>query len=135
MGQIIQGSVNIWYESLIKSTLTPPNYIFGIAWSILYLLIAISGWIIWRAKKTPRINIIRKSFIVQAFLNWSWTPLFFYYHLILSSFVCLVFISVFSLHVILKSIRTLPVVALLFIPYFLWLAYATYLSYQMWLLN
>ncbi|QGP57164.1 TspO/MBR family protein (plasmid) [Piscirickettsia salmonis] len=135
MSQITKLNVDTWYQALQKSPLTPPNYVFGIAWTILYAMIAINGWLIWNQKKSETLTIIKKSFIIQLILNWAWTPLFFYCHFVLSSFVCLVFISIFTLHIIIKSISIKTLISALFVPYLIWLVFATYLNYQIWLLN
>ena len=50
IGYLTQGNIDQWYSDLIKSSLTPPNYMFGIVWSVLYVLIATAGWLIWEKK-------------------------------------------------------------------------------------
>ena len=50
LGNLTKSSVDTWYQALNRSPLTPPDYIFGVAWSILYAMIAVSGWLIWEEK-------------------------------------------------------------------------------------
>ena len=73
--------MNIWYKTLNRSTLTPPGYVFGITWTILYSMIGLCGWIIWSQRPTQKLISLKSLYLLQLFLNWTWTPLFFKYHL------------------------------------------------------
>lgn len=128
IGNLTKGGMDVWYLSLNKSPLTPAGYVFGIAWTILYAVIGITGWLIWRSR-SAHVRSIKIVYIAQLFLNWSWTPLFFTYHLIGVSFVCITLIALLVSFIILKAYKTLPIVSLLFVPYLLWLLYATYLNF------
>lgn len=135
LGQLTKISVDVWYMTLNRSPLTPPNYTFGIAWSILYVMIAISGWLIWQSDCFPELNLIKRVYVSQLFLNWSWTPLFFTYHLtgLALMFISLIIICVAFL--ILKSYAKLKSTALLLTPYFIWLLFAAYLNFYIWQYN
>ena len=89
IGASTKSSVDTWYKTLNRSPLNPPNYLFGVAWSALYAMIAISGWIIWCSDSFTGLKTIKKLYISQLILNWSWAPLFFSYHLIGVSLICL----------------------------------------------
>ena len=60
IGSLTKSSIDTWYQTLTRSPLTPPDYVFGIAWSILYAMIAVSGWLIWGAKPCSNVNLIKK---------------------------------------------------------------------------
>jgi tryptophan-rich sensory protein len=66
-----------WYGQLIKSSLTPPGYYFGIIWPILYISLAILGWKLHRERE----KTILKWYWTGMFLNWLWSPVFFTWHL------------------------------------------------------
>lgn len=119
--------IDSWYQNLNKSSLTPPGYVFGIAWTILYILMSISVWIIWNKEK--KITLPIQLYIIQLILNFAWSPLFFKYHCINESLFLLLFIwmLVFIMIDIFYSID--KIAALLLVPYLIWLSFAFYLNY------
>lgn len=119
--------IDSWYQNLNKSSLTPPGYVFGIAWTILYILMSISVWIIWNKEK--KISFPIQLYIIQLILNFAWSPLFFKYHCINESLFLLSFIwmSVFIMIDIFYSID--KIAGLLLVPYLIWLSFAYYLNY------
>ncbi len=135
IGTLTKSSVDAWYAPLNRSHLTPPNYLFGIVWSILYTTIGTSGWMIWRSNYFSELSVIKKLYSIQLFLNWSWTPLFFIYHLTSIALICLFLIVTVVAFIIFKTYRPLTTVSLLFIPYLFWLLFATYLNYYIWRYN
>lgn len=135
IGSINKSSIDSWYVTLNQSSLTPPNYFFGIAWSILYSMIAISGWLIWRSETFSRLKIIKILYAIQLILNWSWTPLFFTYHLTGISLLCIILIIVLITSLIIVSYQKLFTSSLLLIPYLLWSVFAAYLNLYIWLYN
>ena len=134
IGNITKSSVNDWYVVLNKSILTPPSYMFGVVWSILYIMIASSGWLIWQKKEH---GFVKSLFLLQILLNWLWTPLFFGLNLILASLVCLlclVFILNFLIFKLLQQdIKSKP--AILLLPYSIWSLFALYLNFYIWVYN
>ena len=135
IGNSTKNNIDSWYNTLDRSSLTPPSYIFSIVWTILYTLIAISGWIIWKAIPDKKIKAIKKIYISQLILNWSWTPLFFTCQLTGLSLLCVNSIILLVAMLIFKSYKTLKTVSLLLLPYLLWLMLASYLNFYIWLYN
>ena len=135
IGLLTKESVDSWYITLNRSPLTPPNYLFGIVWSILYTMIAASGWLIWQAKELAASHIVKKSYIIQLLLNWSWMPLFFYYQLTGTSLACMSAIIILVGFIIIKTYNRLRLASLLLIPYFLWLLFASHLNFYIWAYN
>lgn len=123
-----------WYEGLVKAPWTPPNWLFGPVWSVLYVAIAIAGWLVWRAGSDRR-TIPLVLWAAQLVLNAAWSWLFFGMHrpdlalldIILLLAVIFAFIS--------RSRRVSPTASWLFVPYALWIAYATTLNLYVWLYN
>lgn len=133
LGLITKQNINsIWYQTLHKSPITPPNYVFGIVWTILYMVLGICGWYIWQATNLKNIYLLKSLFTIQLLLNWSWTPLFFSLHLTGISLSCIIAILIIVFVIIAKSYNTLRVVSLLLIPYATWLSLATYLNFYIW---
>lgn len=132
IGSLTKPEINTWYSTLSRSTLTPPNYVFPIAWTILYAIIGAVGWIIWRNKSFPQLIIIKALYILQIILNWSWTPLFFHYHLVGLSLLILGCINILVGTLICLAYHKIRSVSLLMIPYLFWILFASYLNFYIW---
>lgn len=135
IGHLTKTEINTWYKTLNLSPLTPPNYIFPIAWTILYIMIATFGWLIYSQKPSPQLAIIKKLFLAQLILNWIWTPLFFTLHLTGASLLCLLAIDSLVIVIIHLSCKQIKLTTLLLIPYLFWIIFATYLNFYVWWSN
>jgi tryptophan-rich sensory protein len=135
IGSLTKTEINSWYNMLIRSPLTPENYVFPIAWTILYAMLGSCGWLIWRKQPFPELNIIKSLYVLGLILNWSWTPLFFYYNLTLFSLIVLVAMDIMVGWIIYLTYTTIRTVSLLMIPYLLWILFASYLNLYIWLYN
>jgi len=135
IGSLTKPEISTWYSTLNRSTLTPPNYVFPIAWTILYGIIGVCGWLIWRASSFPKLSIIKTLYVAQLILNWSWTPLFFHYHLTGLSLVVLVAMDVLVCALICIAYQRMRAVSLLMIPYLSWILFASYLNFYIWQYN
>ena len=131
-----QESITNWYGRLIKPFFTPPNWIFGPVWTVLYLLMAISFFIIWsKGINYPKVKQAIVLFVVQLVLNAAWTPLFFGFHLILPAFIE-IFLLWFAILVTLYVFKRISFyAAVLLIPYVTWVGFAVILNGSIWYLN
>lgn len=121
-----------WYVFINKSALTPPGYVFGVVWPILYCLLAIAGYLLWRYQASFRAKAL---YIVQMLLNWSWTTLFFGWHFVtLSWFVIAVMIMLVMLLMI-ETYKKVPLITWLLLPYLGWISFAWYLNFYIWIYN
>lgn len=118
--------MNLWYEQLNKSSLTPPNCLFSPVWSFLYLLIGISI-INYLSGEFTKIGIL--LFIIQLILNFIWTPVFFGQKDIKLAFFILINLVIFVLFTINEFMKTNQFAGYLLVPYFIWLLLALYLNY------
>ena len=131
-----QESVTNWYAQLQKPNITPPNWVFGPVWTILYLLMAISAFLIWsKGLNHPEVKKALVLFLIQLALNAVWTPLFFGLHLILPALIeiLLLWSAILATFYVFKRI-SLPA-AILLIPYVLWVSSAVILNGAIWWLN
>ena len=135
IGSLTKTDINTWYTILNRSPLTPPNYVFHIAWTILYTIIAIAGFLIWQASSIPRLRFIKSLYIVHLILNWSWTPLFFHYQLTGYSLICLGIMNITVAMIIYFSYARIRLVSLLMTPYLGWILFAGYLNFYIWQYN
>ena len=135
VGSFTKPEISTWYSALNRSTLTPPNYVFPVAWTILYGIIGACGWLIWRPQAFTKLSVIKTLYVTQLILNWSWTPLFFHYHLTGLSLVVLVAMDILVCILIWLACRKIKAVSLLMIPYLSWILFATYLNFYIWWYN
>ncbi len=121
-----------WYLTLNKPSWTPPDWAFPVVWSILYLMIAVSGWLVWiEAGWTLALML----WLGQLVLNGAWSWLFFgrrRMDLALAD-VALLWIGILAFIIVAWPISTLA--ALLFLPYLLWVSVAGLLNLTVWRLN
>ncbi|MDF1608140.1 tryptophan-rich sensory protein [Hoeflea sp. YIM 152468] len=121
-----------WYQQLRRPSWTPPNWAFPVVWSILYIAIGISGWLVWQ---TAGAGIIMALWLLQLILNGAWSWLFFGRHRMDLAFidVCLLLLTILAY--IAFASMVLPLAALLFVPYAVWVATAAALNHAVWRLN
>ena len=117
-----------WYNSLKKSSLTPPNWIFGIVWGILYILLIISFILKFLNKKCKLICKPLIFFIIQLILNLLWTTIFFKWKKIIIAFIVIIVIIILTIITILLMRNITKIGAYILIPYILWLCFASYLN-------
>jgi tryptophan-rich sensory protein len=132
IGSLTKPEISTWYSALNRLPLTPPNYVFPVAWTILYGMIGVCGWLIWRANSFLELRAIKTLYVLQLLLNWSWTPLFFHYHLTGFSLMVLCAMDIFVGTIIWLSYRNIRFVSILMLPYLLWIIFATYLNFYIW---
>lgn len=120
-------SIQIWYPTLNKPVITPPNIAFPVAWSIIYLCMGISIGLILNSKEKSK-KFLTLLFAVQLFLNFTWSILFFYLQNPLLGFINIVLLDIAVLFYAFKCSPKQKVSGILFVPYILWLLLATYLN-------
>ena len=122
------------YPQLEKPALTPPSFVFPIAWGILYVLMGVSMALAVNkglAAATPALVL----WLLQLAVNFGWTILFFGLNLRGTALVCLAILWLLVLDMTLTLARVSTAAALLQVPYLLWLSFAAYLNAGIWLLN
>jgi tryptophan-rich sensory protein len=129
-------SIPTWYASLNKTVLTPPNWVFGPVWTTLYILMAISVYLVWKKKGASKDeNLGLVFFGVQLVLNSLWSIIFFAGHEILGAFVELVVLWVFVILTIIWFNKTSKLAAWLLAPYLVWISFAGILNFATYLAN
>ena len=124
-------SIPVWYVSLNKPVFSPPNWVFGPVWTILYTLIGISFYKIWIKNKKGSLNL----FFFHLFLNAIWSPIFFGLNNMWLGLIILLTMVV-TLVVIVKNFYKIDkMAAYLLAPYLLWISFASLLNYSIWRLN
>lgn len=125
---------NAWYQTLVLPAAQPPGPAFGIAWSILYVLLAIAGALVWGRNGQGR-GMALALFTLGIALNLCWSPLFFRHHLILPALVLIGAMFLVALATTFAMARISRVAAWLMVPYMAWLGFAAALNFDIWRLN
>jgi tryptophan-rich sensory protein len=123
-----------WYVHLNKPFFNPPNYLFGPVWSILYLLMGVSLFMILQSKSITKKKAI-SIFFVQLFLNFWWSFLFFKFQLLGISLIEIVLMWLSILWMIIEFKKINKTAAYLQIPYLAWVTFASLLNLAIWYLN
>lgn len=135
IGSLTKPEISTWYSTLNRPTLTPPNYVFPIVWTILYGIIGVCGWFIWSNPLCSKLKCIKQLYVIQLILNWSWAPLFFHYHLTGLSLVVLGLMDILVGAIIWLLYPRIRIASLLMVPYLLWILFASYLNFYIWWYN
>src|SRR3989338_9089730 len=85
-------NIATWYSTIIKPSFSPPNYLFGPVWIILYTLIGIAFYLVWQSTNSDKKRIAMKLFIIQLILNSLWSIIFFRFHNIPFAFIEIIFL-------------------------------------------
>ena len=113
-------STDIWYQSLLKSELNPPGYVFAIVWPILYLLMSISAY--------RTFEVTKNLFIIQLFFNTIWSWLFFSFHMPVIALMNIWLLIFLNIKLAFQMIKIDKISGIIFIPYVVWLLFASYLN-------
>lgn len=122
------------YSRINTPPLSPPSWLFPVAWTILYFLMGISLYLVLNSSESNDKNLYL-VFAIQLFLNFIWTIIFFNFRAYLIAFVVLIFLWAASLLMIVLFYRNKKISAFLQIPYILWLTFAAYLNFGVYVLN
>ena len=122
-----------WYSQLIKSSFSPPDWVFAPVWTTLYFMMVVAIWFYWHSKNKD-MNTIYIYFIHIVF-NATWSIVFFGLHQIFFALVVLVILITLIIILIIRFKRVNFVSYYLMIPYLLWCCYALFLNFNIYLLN
>ena len=124
-----------WYEGLAKPVWRPPNWLFGPAWAILYITIAVAGWMIWRKVGFAGAGFALAIYGLQLVLNACWSAIFFGLRRMDLAFGEILFLWLSILATILVFYPIDANAALLLVPYLCWVTFASVLNFTIWRMN
>ncbi|GAB3907274.1 TspO/MBR family protein [Mucilaginibacter boryungensis] len=125
-----------WYSTLHKPSFNPPNQLFGPVWTVLYILIAIAAYLVWRHRaESDSYHTARLIYFVQLLLNFSWSIVFFGQHQILWALVVIILLWLSILANMYYFSKFSRIACWLLLPYLLWVSFATTLNFSIYLLN
>lgn len=131
-GRAVAPALAIWYPGLVKPSWTPPSWVFGPVWTLLYPLVAVAGWLAWREGRS-RVGTL--LFLLQLSLNAAWPWIFFGERRIDLALLCVALLWLAILGTIRAFWRVSRGAAVLLLPYLGWVGFATALNAAIWFLN
>ena len=134
-GAFTASSVRTWYLEIAKPTWTPPSWVFGPVWTLLYVMMGLSVWLVWRSGRWSGARGAMLIFGVQLLLNTAWSILFFgarspglaFFEILLLWSTIVVTIGIFWQHSKTASV--------LLVPYLAWSSFAAVLNFTIWQMN
>ena len=135
-GVFTASSVSGWYVTLTRPELSPPNWVFGPVWTTLYALMGIAAFLVWkRGSKRPEARKALRVFVLQLFLNTLWSIIFFGLRSPGGAFVEIIFLWCAIIWTLITFAKISRTAAWLLAPYLLWVTFAAYLNFSLWILN
>ena len=124
-----------FYGQLVRPDWAPPGAVFGPVWTVLYVLMGIAAWMVWRVGGFRAARTALTLFLVQLALNALWSWLFFGWHRGALAFVDVLLLWALIVATVVAFWRIRPWAGALLVPYLLWVSFAAALNYSVWRLN
>lgn len=124
-----------WYAQLQKPAWTPPNWLFGPVWTVLYTLMAVAAWLVWQQGGWAAQRWALGAFLLQLLFNGLWSPLFFGLRKPGLAFadIGLLWLALLATLILFWKVR--PLAGALLVPYLVWVTFAAALNFTLWRLN
>ena len=135
LGRLFSGITGQIYTSLIKPPLSPPGWLFGLIWPVLYLLMGIAAYIIYQTVQTPERKKATTLYWVQLIVNFLWPIVFFRFQWYWISVIVIILLDILVLITIKRFYKIEKAAGYLMMPYLLWILFATYLNIGIAVLN
>lgn len=135
IGSIASIQAAAFYRQLAQPSWAPPSSVFGPVWSLLYALMGIAAWLVWREGGWRRQRGVLGLFVLQLAFNALWSWLFFGWHRGALAFADIVLLWLLIVATVIGFWRVRPLAGALLLPYLGWVGFATALNYAVWHLN
>ncbi|MEX1665136.1 TspO/MBR family protein [Zhongshania arctica] len=135
IGAVASIQAKTFYGQLVQPSWAPPPTVFGPVWTVLFALMGIAAWLVWRSEGFRSNRQALTLFLVQLFFNALWSWLFFAWQLGALAFADIVLLWVLIATTLVLFWRIRPLAGALLIPYLLWVSFAGALNYTLWQLN
>ena len=122
------------YDEIITPTLSPPSILFPIVWTVLYILMGISSYIVYNSQSEFKSKAL-VIYVLQLIVNFIWPILFFNLRVFLLSFLWLILLVILVIYMLKLFYDVKPISSYLQIPYICWLLFASYLNFMIYVLN
>lgn len=128
-------AIPTWYATLAKPSFNPPNSVFGPVWTLLYALMAIAAWVVWKQPVSPPRSLALRLFWVQLALNFAWSLIFFGQRRIGWALIDILMLWSAIVLTCIVFFRLSKTAGSLFLPYIAWVSFASVLNFEIWRLN
>lgn len=135
VGSIASVQARTFYADLTQPSWAPPGWLFGPVWTLLYLMMAVSAWLVWRRNGVSTTRPGLSLFVIQLVINALWSWLFFAWHLGALAFVDILILLALILLTMFYFWPHSRLAVYLLIPYFCWVCFAAFLNFSVWQLN
>lgn len=132
IGAVASVQAASFYSQLVRPSWAPPPGVFGPVWSILYALMGVAAWLVWRQPKEERRALPIALFVAQLVVNALWSWLFFAWHLGAWAFADVLFLLALIAATIIAFWRVRALAGILLLPYFAWVSFASALTWSVW---
>ena len=132
VGAVASVQAASFYLQLIRPSWAPPPGVFGPVWSVLYALMGVAAWLVWRQPKEGRHAIAIALFVAQLAVNALWSWLFFAWRLGAGAFADVLVLLALIAATIIAFWRVRPLAGILLLPYFAWVCFASALTWSVW---
>jgi tryptophan-rich sensory protein len=129
------GQVNTWFTTVNKPSFNPPNWVFGPVWSVLYIMMGVSVFLVWQQPASKQRTLALPIFGIQLMLNFWWSIIFFKFHAMGWALVEIIALWCSILLTIISFSKLSKLAAWLLVPYIAWVSFATLLNSAFWYLN
>lgn len=136
LSSLFAGDLKASYATFAKPVLAPPDWLFGIAWAILYLFMGIAAYLVYRStvpKERKKIALV--WYAIQLFINFIWSIIFFRADSMWIAFAVIIILDILILITLIRFKQINKNAFLLMLPYFIWILFATYLNIAFAILN
>ena len=134
-GSVASINAQTFYAQLVRPEWAPPPSVFGPVWTVLYALMGVAAWLVWRTRGFHEARTPLTLFLMQLAINASWSWLFFGWQLGALAFVDVLFLWALILATLISFWQIRPLAGVLLTPYLLWVSFASVLNYRIWQLN
>ena len=135
VGAIASIDAATFYQQLARPAWAPPSWLFGPVWTLLYLLMGIAAWLVWRKRETANVGTALALFVAQLAANALWSWLFFAWQRGAWAFADIVALLVVVAATAVTFARVRPAAGALMLPYLAWVAFAGALNFSVWRAN
>ncbi len=135
IGALASVQASSFYGQLIQPDWAPPAWLFGPVWSLLYAMMGVAAWLVWRSAGAHNTRIALALYLAQLLLNALWSWLFFSWHLGALAFIDILALWALIVATLISFWRINRLAGALLVPYLLWVSFAATLNYVTWQLN
>jgi benzodiazapine receptor len=135
LGGLASTNAGDFYQQLTRPGWAPASWLFAPVWTVLYLLMAVSAWFVWRERGFRRARVALCLFLIQLAVNALWTWLFFVWRQGALAFVEILVLWLLIVCTIIAFWRVRAIAAVLLVPYLAWVTFAAALTYAVWQRN